>query len=192
MASPITATPGRMTVEEYLALGEDPPGQRLELSEGELIVSPSPTLPHNRIRDHLNARLRMHVEPRNLGEVFSETDVRLGPATVRRPDVAFTSAARLEGVDPRSLPQPHPDLAIEIVSQNDRADDLQLKVRQYLAAGVQAVWLLYPQLGIAHRYDAHQLAPQARSAEAGDGFDEPALLPGFSLPLREVFTARFQ
>ena len=79
-----------------------------------------------------------------------------------------------------------PDLVIEIVSKNDRADDLLLKVTQYLAAGTKAVWLLYPNTRLAYRYSAGKLEPEVRSAQAGQSFEEPALLPGFSIPLNEI------
>ena len=106
---------------------------------------------------------------------------------VRRPDVAFIRKERLEGIDLERVPLPiAPDLAIEIVSKNDRADDLNLKVSQYLQAGVQAVWLFYPSTRLAYRYVAGKLDPEVRSAKAGDRFEEPELLSGFSLPLSEI------
>ena len=79
-----------------------------------------------------------------------------------------------------------PDLVIEIVSENDRADDLILKVAQYLAAGTRAIWLLYPNPRLACRYVPGKLEPEVGSADAGHRFEEPEMLPGFSLPLAEI------
>ena len=76
-----------------------------------------------------------------------------------------------------------------IVSKNDRADDLLLKVSQFLAAGARAVWLLYPSTRLASRYLPGKLEPEVRSAAAGHTFEEPELLPGFSLPLERIFRA---
>lgn len=175
-----------LTVDDYIALDE-PEGVRYELSEGELIVTPSPNYPHNRVRDDLNAALWNFVKPRQLGIVTSETDMKLAGETVRRPDVAFISADRLRGLDLEQVPLPlAPDLAIEVVSKNDRADDLLLKVTQYLAAGVKTVWLFYLNTRLAYRYVQGKLEPEVRSAAAGHVFDEPALLPGFSAPLGEI------
>ena len=175
-----------LTVEQFAAL-EEPAGTRYELSEGELIVTPSASYIHNRIRDRLNALLRSFVEGRTLGGVVSEMDFKLTGETVRRPDVAFISVARLEGVDLEQVPLPvAPDLVIEVVSKNDRADDLHLKVTQYLAASTKAVWLFYPNTRLAYRYLPGKLEPEVRSAHAGHAFDEPVLLPGFSVPLREI------
>lgn len=175
-----------LTIEQYAALDE-PVGVRYELSEGELIVTPSANFFHNKTRDRLNAKLQTFLDAHPVGEVVSEMDVRLAADVVRRPDVAFIRRGRLDGIDLECVPLPiAPDLVVEVVSRNDRADDLNLKVAQYLRAGVQAVWLLYPGTRVAYRYVAGKRDPQVRSAEAGDRFDEPELLGGFSLPLSEL------
>jgi Uma2 family endonuclease len=180
------ATKTLISAEEYAAL-QEPEGVRYELSGGELVVTPSPSYFHNEIRDELNARLRAFVKNQKLGGVTSETDVMLAGDTVRRPDVAFISAERLRGIDRHKAPLPlSPDLVIEIVSENDRADDLILKVTQYLAAGTRAVWLLYPNPRLAYRYVPGKLEPEVRSADAGHTFEEPEILPGFSVPLAEI------
>jgi Uma2 family endonuclease len=180
------ATRGLLTVKQYTAL-EEPGGLRYELSQGQLIATRSPSLFHNEIRDELNARLRAFVKSHKLGGVTSETDMQLADDVVRRPDVAFISAERLRGVDRHKVPVPlSPDLVIEVVSENDRADDLILKVTQYLAAATRAVWLLYPNTRLAYRYVPGKLEPEVRSADAGHAFDEPDLLPGFSIPLAEI------
>jgi len=181
------ATKTLLTVADYAAL-EEPAGVRYELSEGQLIVTPSANLFHNEMRDDFNARLKAFARSRKLGRVVSEMDFRLLGEVVRRPDVAFISAARLQGIDVRRVPLPvAPDLVIELVYENDRADDLNLKVSQYLAAGVKAVWLFYPVTRVAYRYISGKLEPGVRSADAGHSFEEPELLPGFALPLTEIF-----
>lgn len=99
----------------------------------------------------------------------------------------FEGAPRLAGVDLDQSPLPAPpDVAIEIVSKNDRADDLLVKVSQVLEAGASAVWLMYPKARLAYRYVPGKREPEVRSAEAGEKFEELALLPGFSLPLAEL------
>jgi len=181
------ATNTVLTIEQYAALDE-PVGVRYELSQGDLIVTPSADYFHNDIRDRFNARLRAFLDESPCGNVISEMDMTLGADTVRRPDVAFIRKGRLEGIDLERVPLPiAPDLAIEIVSKNDRADDLNLKVSQYLQAGVQAVWLFYPRTQLAYHYVPGKLDPEVRSAKAGDRFEEPGLLSGFSLPLSEIF-----
>ncbi|MGA2987304.1 MAG: Uma2 family endonuclease [Terriglobia bacterium] len=180
------ATKTLLTIEQYAALDE-PVGVRYELSQGDLIVTPSASYFHNDIRDRFNARLRAFLDAYPCGNVISEMDMRLGADTVRRPDIAFIREESLEGIDLERVPLPiAPDLAIEIVSKNDRADDLILKVSQYLQAGVQAVWLFYPSTQLAYRYVPGKPEPEVRSAKAGDRFEESELLKGFSLPLSEI------
>lgn len=183
---PRMGTKTSLTVEDYIAL-EEPACTRYELSEGELIVTPSASLFHNEIRDEFYVRLRTFVRGRMLGLVTSETDLQLSGDVVRRPDVAFFRTIRLRDTDPRRVPLPlAPDLVVEVVSENDRADDLNLKVSQYLAAGALAVWLFYPKTRLGYRYLPGKLEPEVSNAEAGHSFEEPGLLPGFSATLTEI------
>jgi Uma2 family endonuclease len=180
------ATQTLLTIEQYAAL-EEPVGVRYELSEGELIVTPSASHFHNKICARLVARVQAFLDTHPGGEVSIETDVKLAAEVVRRPDLAFFRQERMAGIDIDQVPFPiAPDIAIEIVSKNDRADDLNLKVAQYLQAGVQAVWLFYPRTQLAYRYVAGKLDPEVRSAQAGARFEEPELLNGFSLPISEI------
>lgn len=181
------ATKALLTIADYAAL-EEPVGLRYELNEGELLVTPSASFFHNRLCDRFISPLDVHVTSHKLGDVTSETDVKLAEDVVRRPDVAFYRVGRLDGVDLDQVPLPvAPDLVIEIVSKNDRAADLLLKVSQYLAAGVQAVWLLYPSTQLAYRHTASKLEPEVRSAQEGGKFEEAEILPGFSLALIDIF-----
>jgi Uma2 family endonuclease len=181
------ATKTLLTIADYVAL-EEPAGLRYELSEGELIVTPSASFFHNELRDKFNGLLRTFVASHHLGSVTSETDVKLAEDIVRRPDVAFIRAGRLQGVDLDQVPlQVVPDLVIEIVSKNDRAADLLLKVSQYLGVGAKAVWLFYPSTQLAYRYVSGKLEPEVLSAKDGARFEEPELLPGFSLALTDIF-----
>lgn len=182
------ATKTFLTVEQFAAL-EEPAGLRYELSNGELIVTPSSSFSHNEIRDRVASHIRAFLDVNKLGEVSAETDVKLSGDTVRRPDVLFFRTRSLSGIDLDQSPLPvTPDLVIEIVSKNDRADDLLLKVSQYLEAGSHAVWLMYPNTRMAYRYVPGKLEPQVRTVKTGDKFEEPDLLPGFSLPLEVILS----
>jgi Uma2 family endonuclease len=178
------ATRTLISLEEYEALPETENGFEYELSNGELIVLASPTLFHNRIRDDILVRfhgfLRHHT---HLGEVTSETDFRLTANTVRRPDVAFISAARLTSIDPRKRLDFAPDLAIEIASPND---DLPRKIQDYLAAGTRA-WALYPDARIARIHKPGEQT-SVRDADAGDSLEDAELLPGLKILLAKIFS----
>lgn len=180
------ATKTTWTLADYLALDE-PDGPRYELSEGELIVSPSPTFRHNHVRDRLNACLYDFATLHKLGKVTSETDFQLGSATVRRPDVAFILQEHFQPEYERQIPIPiAPDLVFEVVSEHDRPAELLVKTGQYLQAGTAEVWLLYPDAGEVHAYQPGATRPRVLGAA------EPmttALLPGWSVSLSALLPA---
>lgn len=72
----VTAT--HLTFEEFQNLPEED-GKRYELDGGELLMEPSPTFLHNRIRRRIADCLSEFVEEHQLGEITFETDFRLGP-----------------------------------------------------------------------------------------------------------------
>jgi len=180
------ATKTLLTIGQYSAL-EEPVGVRYELDRGELIVTPSPVPMHNIICGELYTRLSAWAKENNLGQVLYEVDVKLGEDTVRRPDLMYIVRERIKDIDLDQVPLPiAPDLVIEVVSKNDQADDLMLKVRQYLQAGVRAVWVLYRKTREAYRYTPEALQPNVITAERGGKFEEPELLPRFSLLLSDI------
>jgi Uma2 family endonuclease len=180
------ATKTLLTIAEYNALNE-PAGVRYELDRGELIVTPSPVPMHNIICGDLYRRLCVWVEEHNLGQVLYEVDAKLANDTIRRPDLMFYVSERIKDIDLDQVPVPiAPDLVIEVVSKHDQPDDLMLKIRQYLQAGVRAVWVLYRKTREAHRYAPDALQPSVVNAEGGGKLEEPEVLPGFSVPLSEI------
>lgn len=159
-------------------------GKLLELNEGELYFM-SPGRPrHNRVRDRLARRLTEVVEKAGLGEIFVETEFRLGSDTVRIPDAAFVPAEHVKRIDPDLPVDGAPALAIEVVSPTDLAEDLARKIDQYLAAGAEGVWVLYPKVREVHVHKS-----RGRSQTLGDAevLEDHNLIPGFSVQVRELF-----
>jgi Uma2 family endonuclease len=175
----------KMSFEEFTRLPERE-GPIYELDEGELLMEPSPAARHNLIRKRVVLRLDRFVQSHRLGMVLDEMDFRLGPDTVRSPDVAFVTIEHLNTLDlDRSPLEGAPALAIEVISPSDSAQDMLKKVCQYLEAGAQAVWLLYPTLRLAEIYDGAGI----RTVTALGSIREEKLFPGlvFLLSLAEVF-----
>jgi Uma2 family endonuclease len=133
----------RMTAKQYLQLGEDPPGVRLELVNGEIAVSPSPTPEHSYIDVQLSALLTEHVQTNDLGIVLHDLDTTLGAHDVRRPDILFFSKERCHLVGRDSL-EGVPDLVVEIISASSATIDRVDKFEQYRDAGVPYYWMLDP------------------------------------------------
>lgn len=159
---------------------------RYELDEGELIVTPSPTHRHNLIAFRLRRSLADFVEKHQLGIVTGEVDFRLSANTVRNPDVAFIARNQLGGFDPDRSPIPGaPTLAVEIISPSNLPERTLKKVRRYLSAGTQAVWLIHPKLRIIEIHDQQGI----RRVTEKDAFRETRLFPGleFALSLAALF-----
>ncbi len=78
-----------------------------------------------------------------------------------------------------------PDIATEVVSPNDPADELLVKVREYLRGGVRLVWVVYPAAREVHAY-----RPDSRDVRvylAADELDAGDILPGFRTPVGPLF-----
>lgn len=179
-----------MTAEELWELPEKP-GVRHELVDGELVEMPGAGALHNLIAALVYGLLRDFVRARDLGLVFTDGVgyiVGRGPDRVRIPDASFVSWERVpEGGVPEGFWPLAPDLAVEVVSPNDRADDVHGTVREYLDAGARLVWVLWPRRRSvsAHTPDGmgHELGPAALL----DGGD---VLPGFRAGVAELFDVR--
>lgn len=180
----------RLTFAEYEKLPERE-GTRYELDEGTLLMEPSPALRHNLIRQRIAEQLTRFVRSHQLGLMVEEMDFRLGTDTVRNPDVAFISAEHLRNIDPDHSPvEGTPALAVEVISPTNLAQDTAKKVRQYLDAGSQAVWLVYPTLRLIEIHDSKG----ARRITEPESLEESQLFAGFkfSLSLTALFDDIFR
>src|SRR2546423_351815 len=105
----------KMTARQFLELGEDPPGVRLELVDGEVAVSPSPIPAHGHVVAQLIMFLAQHVKARRLGRIYADVDTIFGEHDVRRPDILYFSQSRLHHIGEKAMEGP-PDLCIEVIS----------------------------------------------------------------------------
>ena len=185
-----------LTFEEFELLPEEE-GIRYELDEGTLLMEPSLVFRHNVIRQRIATRLREFVESHHLGFVIEEMDFRLAPKTVRNPDVAFVTTEHLKRIDLDRTPvEGAPALAVEVISSGNLAQDTVKKVHQYLSAGSQAVWLVYPALQLVEIHESRKdvKGGHVREVREADAIEESKLFGGakFSLPLRTIFHIRKQ
>ncbi|MGA2232415.1 MAG: Uma2 family endonuclease [Tepidisphaeraceae bacterium] len=184
----MTISTKRMTARQFLLLGEDPPGVRLELVNGEVAVSPSPTPDHQEIVLALGSLLREHVQSHNLGRVFLEVDTILGRHEVRRPDLLYFSTARLNQIGKKSVKGP-PDLCVEVVSFRSRQTDRKRKFDLYRKSGVAHDWIVDP---TARTIEAHRLEEgEYVLAGKGAGREEVRLAPfeELGIPLGMIWPA---
>ena len=77
-----------------------------------------------------------------------------------------------------------PDLAVEVLSESNTAEEMARKLREYFAAGVRLVWMIDPRDRTATVFTGPELSRMLDETHTLDGGD---VLPGFQLPLRDLF-----
>lgn len=128
------------TVAQVLELPDD--GNRYEVVDGELLVSPAPALPHQRAVLRLYDRLHPFVESHRLGCVLhSPADIEFDERTLVQPDLFV--APLIEGRRPRSWKEIHTlHLAVEVLSPSTARADRHVKRRRYQRHGVAEYWIV--------------------------------------------------
>lgn len=158
---------------------------RTELDEGELITMPPAGWDHGSEGADITVLLGAFVKKHKLGKVLNaDTGFRLNDGTVRAPDVAFVRRERIQTLQSAGFAKGAPDLAVEIFSPSDSVPQLMRKVKQYFSAGCHTVWIVYPERREIHVLEA---AGTDRILTVGGVLDAPELLPGFSVPVSELF-----
>ena len=173
-----------MTAEELLRLNL--PNKRTELVRGVLIVREPAGYQHGDVAARLLVAIANHVNANGLGRVFAaETGFTLArqPDTVRAPDIAFISAPRLPDPPPRGFAELAPDLAVEVLSPDDRPGEVLAKVGDWLNAGARLVWVVDPVRVVARVYRADGSESVLGETDTLHGED---LLPEFEYPLAAI------
>jgi Uma2 family endonuclease len=106
----------------------------------------------------------------------------------RRPDVAFVSYARWPAavIAREAAWNAIPDLAVEIVSPTNLAEEIDSKITDYFQAQVRQVWVIYPDSG---RIYVYQSPTRVTVLERSDTLDGGDVLPGFRLPIAQLYEA---
>ncbi len=161
---------------------------RCELVRGELIMMSPGGAEHGRIIINVTGPLFTFLkQQQQLGVLYgAETGFRIAhdPDTVRAPDVAFVRADRIPAAPVKGFFPGPPDLAVEVLSPDDRASEVLDKVRDWLQAGCQAVWIVDPR---TRRMSIYRSSNQIAELGESDVLSGEDLLPGFSIPVAEIF-----
>lgn len=163
----------------------DNAGRRFELINGELLEMSPAGGEHGGIAAAILAYVWNFVIPRRLGYVTTaETGYSLtgDGLNVVAPDVGFVSMTRLEKLPPGYIPLV-PDLAVEVISPNDRAGDVQKKVLKYLEVETPLLWLVYPE----SRTVVVHANRQVTTLGVDDTLDGGTILPEFTLAVHDIF-----
>jgi Uma2 family endonuclease len=160
-----------------------------EVVDGQIVELPSMGAYQNSIASELVYFLLAFIKPKKLGRAVGETLFVLDRAAdlKRRPDVAYVSYERW----PRTSKVPQteawdvvPEVAIEVVSPSNSAEEILEKIREYFQAGCQRVWVVYPKEKQVYVYRS---ATQNIILSLKDELEGEAVIPGFRLPLADLF-----
>jgi Uma2 family endonuclease len=177
----------RLTYPELRMMPDD--GKRYELIDGEVFVTPSPSEKHQRILVNLLMSMQAHAKARGLGRVYvAPFDVVFGEKTALQPDLLFVSSPRRGIIGPEYV-LGAPDLVVEILSPYRVPYDRVTKFEQYAQNGVGEYWIIDP---VAESVDVFRLAGSSYElvgSVTGDRTLETPLLPGWKMPVRDLFAA---
>ena len=174
-----------MTAEDLLRLPDD--GLRHELIDGELRTMAPAGGEHGDTAGAILSHFGRFVYDHPVARVLSADPgfvPRRNPDRVRAPDVAVL---RLERIPPDGLPTSYipgaPDLAVEVVSPNDRPAEMLDKANDWLRAGARIVWVVYPSPVRLFVYRADGSIEQLGPDDVVDGGD---VLPGFRMRVADL------
>ncbi len=158
-------------------------GQRVELAAMSSFS--------NQIANRILFNLFRFLENNPIGTALSEAlfsiPTKADPTNQRRPDVAYLSNERwpLERQAPDTDPWPVvPNLAVEVLSPNDRIRDVNNKISEYFEAGVELIWVIDPHHENASVYTA---PTKVNIIECKDTLNGGSVIPGFTLPMAKLF-----
>ena len=194
VAAPKMRAPEKLvTAEEFWEMQAQFQNQRAELINGKVINMAPAGGQHGVEAFAIGLLLGIYVKKKKLGVMCAaETGFILEDKTVRAPDAAFISQARLEEnrgkMDGKIRTEKFwpfaPDLAVEVVSPGDRAGEVADKVRDWLKSGVRLVWVIYPRSQTIHVFTAPETM---QILEADSILTGGEIVPGFSCKIGEIF-----
>jgi Uma2 family endonuclease len=186
----LTRSPIRpLTVADLAAMPEELPSGPVdfELENGRFVLLSPTGRRHGNLQSRIARALIDQGEDPGHGEAYSETGIILSrnPDSVAGPDAMFVAK--------RSMPiresaegylETIPELVVEIRSKNDTNAYLNRKISVYLGVGVQLVWIVDPK---AETVTEHRPNAAEKTLEKGDVLTCDNIIPGFQLPLDELF-----
>ncbi|MCY4652986.1 MAG: Uma2 family endonuclease [Dehalococcoidia bacterium] len=179
-----TARP--MTAEELLNLPDD--GFRYELIRGKLRKRLPAGQTHGKYASKLNISLGGYVMANRLGETYiADTGYVLAtdPDHVLAPDLAFISNDRLSEIgESDGFAQGAPDVAVEVISPNDRYTDVEEKVEDWLNAGCGAVIIVNPR---RRTVNLHRSPTDMTTLTESDTLELDDIVPGWRMPVEDIF-----
>jgi Uma2 family endonuclease len=184
MVASTVPTDRPLTIDDLDAMPDD--GQRYELLQGELIVSPAPGGVHQEILGELFGLLRDVVRREKSGKViFAPFDVQLSPNDVVQPDLFYFRNSQSDNYTNRRF-SGAPAFIIEVVSPSSGTYDHVRKAALYVNSGVEEYWVVDPasRRMLVHDHSSGEPSPRIITT----GTLSSRVIPSFSVDLAELFT----
>jgi Uma2 family endonuclease len=181
----ITATKKYWSDDELLALPDDM--NKYEVLDGELIASAIGSVVHGVIIMRILIPLGNFILAHDLGQVLEgQSGFRMLNADFLAPDVSFILRERwvLGSKTAKVFFPGAPDLVVEVLSQSDRAGRTKRRLARMFENGTRLAWVVDPVRQTVH---VHRTAEADRSLTIADVLDGEEVVPGFALPLAQVF-----
>lgn len=172
------------TDDELLAM---PEAKFWQLIDGELIKMSPAGAQHGEICTRLLSATYVFVSRRRLGRVYdSSTGFRLDPANCFSADVSFVRSDRVASVlpDPEKFVQGAPDFSIEVLSPTDTVRSIERKIELFFTFGTTLMWFVLPRKRVVRVYTS---ATEYTTIDLSGILSAEPVLPGLSIPVREVF-----
>jgi Uma2 family endonuclease len=183
------ATRTKLTYEDYETLPDD--GNRYEIIDGEVFLSPPPITAHQWASAQLSRLIGNHVMQQNLGYVFcAPFAVHLSPHDVFEPDVLFISESKMSLVDRRGM-NGVPDLCIEIASPSTCSRDRTAKYERYAYFGVPEYWIVDANAQTVEVFSLENHSYLLLAVARGDEVIVSRVLPDLELRASALFTSRW-
>lgn len=179
---------GPVAVDLLLTLPDD--SYVYEVVDGVLVRMAGSGAEATTIGLRLAARLLAYVEEHRLGRVTGADGVYKfsNAETGLIPDAGFYAAERRALVTDRSKPIPFaPDLAVEVASPSQRANEMAAKAGLYLSGGTRLVWVIWPQSQHIDVWRVGKPDSPSRALAADDSFDGEDVVPGFTYAVAALF-----
>lgn len=173
----------KATYEHYCLV---PEGDRRELIEGELLVTPAPSEKHQRYSGNIEFEFRKYLEESPAGALYhAPFDVILDNHNVVQPDIVFILAEHRDRIVPEGL-RGAPDLVIELLSPSTSSRDLVYKRHIYHRFKVPEYWIVDPEKDTLTVLKWNEKEYADTRYESSAVIESP-LLPGFKFDLARVF-----
>ena len=129
----------KWTYADYARLPDD--GNRYEVIDGELLMTPAPSTGHQHILATLMIALRPYAEREALGVVLPDVDLLFASGQYLRPDLVFVPNSSRSGITNRGVEEA-PGLVVEILSPTSASIDRVKKPLRYGDFGVPEYWVV--------------------------------------------------